>query len=338
MLRMARPSTALLVPLFALTSGRANAAAFTCDLAEEVYEEALGETSGRPVFLRICTAQDGAAHRALVRVNWQAADGEQDVWQTLVEGSVEAAAGAWTPTLTEGRLTLRRPSGGPMDPLDQYTIESWVWKDGSRRFEDHEKVTTSPWSEGKARLDAALAAGDLDGARAVVATLGTTPNGGITWLDDQIFLDFLAVASAEARARHRRLDAEGAAEIAWRTLADPPVTSPDATPRTGELVICRDLAPSCVGKGSFNDLPATVEVANQLAALAFFLAQGERPEAALALLDPLLAAFPLSGALERTRGDALWAADRQDAARESWRKAQRLGVSLDRKTRRRLGD
>lgn len=336
---MARALVVLVPALAALVLAPARASSFTCEQAEEVYEEALGETGGRPVFLRVCTSPSGEhAHRALVLINWQAADGDQDVWQTLVDGPAEAPAGAWTPTLADGLLTLRRPSGGPMDPLDQYTIETWTWKDGARRFDDHTKITTSPWAEGKAALDAALEAGDLGRARELVGKLGTTPNGGITWLDDEIYLQFLAVAGDQALRRHRLFDTEGAAAIAYEILANPPLSSPESSPRTGQLVICRELAPTCTGKGSFNDLPASVEVANQLSALAFFLARGDQPEAALSLLDPLLATFPRSGALERTRGDALWALGREDEARASWRRAAELGVALDRRTRRRMGD
>lgn len=311
--------------------------AFSCDTAEEVYEESLGELSGRPVFLRICTAPvDGAGQRALARVNWQAADGEADVWQTLVDGPAEAPAGNWTPTLEDGLLTLRRPSGGPADPQDQYTIETWRWREGNRRFEEHTVTVTSPWSLGMAELDRAFEAGDLEAARAVVARVGTTPNGGLTWVDDEIYLRFLAVAHEAALRRHRLWDDEGAAEIAWRVLADPPVTAPRASPNPGELVICRDLAPACAGEGQFVDLPRSVEVANRLAALAFVLAEGGRPEAALSLLDPLLAAFPLSGGLERTRADALWASDRKEEARQSYQKAAALGVTPDRRMKRRM--
>lgn len=339
MLVMLSLTTTLLLPLIALASGRAEAATgFSCEIAEEVYEEALGEAGGRPVFLRVCTSDEGQGHRALALVNWQAPDGQQDVWQTLVDSVVEAPAGAWTPTLQDGLLTLRRPSGGEADPLDQYTIETWRWKDSSYRFDDHTELTTSPWSEGKAKLDAALARGDMDGARAAVAALGTTPNGGITWLDDAIYLDFLKLAEKQARARHRLFDDEGAAAIAWRVLADPPVSSPEPSPRPGELVICKGLAKTCEGVGSFNDLPATAEAANPLAALAFYLAEGDQPEQALALLDPLMLAFPLSGGLEITRGDALWAMDRKDEARAAWRHAVELGATLSRKTARRLGD
>lgn len=336
---MALPTTLLLVPLVAKAPLRApQAPRSPCDDAEEVYEDQLGDIDARPVFLRICTTSQGDdTQRALVMINWQAPEGQQDVWQTLLDGAATAPAGIWSPSLQDGTLTLRYPSGRRGDPTDQYTIETWRWQSGSRRFDDHQTVTTSPWSEGKARLDAALSKGDLAAARAEVATLGTTPNGGVTWLDQEIYLDFLKVAEAQAQRRHRLWDEEGAAQIAWDILADPPLSSHLDAPTGGGLVICKGLVASCTGKGNFNELPRAAEVANHLAALAFYLAQGGRPEAALAVLDPLLAAFPLSGDLERTRGDAFWALDRKDEARASWRRAVELGASLPKKTVKRLG-
>lgn len=335
---MALPTALLLVPLAAKAPLRAPQATRTpCDDAEEVYEDELGEIDARPVFLRICTTPRDDAQHALVMINWQAAEGQEDVWQTLLDGPAGAPAGIWTPSLENGTLTLRYPSGRQGDPADQYTIETWRWQSGTRRFDSHQTVVTSPWSEGKARLDAALAKGDLVAARGEVARLGTTPNGGITWLDAEIYLDFLKVAEDQAQRRHRLWDEEGAAQIAWDILADPPLTSHLDAPEEGGLVICKGLVVSCTGKGSFNELPRTAEVANPLAALAFYLARGGKADAALSLLNPLLTAFPLSGDLERIRGDAYWELDRKDEARASWRHAVELGATLPKKTVKRLG-
>lgn len=323
--------------LFSLGAPAA-AASFSCEIAEEVYEESLGELSGRPLHLRVCTAPDGAdAQRTLVLVHWQAPEGEDDVWQTLLDDRALAPAGAYAPTLEDGVLTLRHPSGRREDPADQVTVDTWRWHEANRRFEDHARRITSSWSEGKARLDALLAAGDLAGARAEVAKLGTTPNAGLTWLDDPIYLDFLEVARREALRRHRLLDREGAAALAWEILANPPVTSPDATPKPGQIVICRDLQPTCEGEGTFNDLPAEPAVGNTLASLAFFLARGEDPGAALPLLDQLLSFFPTSGQLEVLRGEVFWELDRRDEAAAAWRRAAELGVTLPNKLRRRAG-
>lgn len=325
--------------LLAPWTGARAATAFSCDRAEEVYEELLGEVDGQPLHLRVCTSPEGDAQRTLILSHWTAPEGEaSDVWQTLFDGSATPVAGAYTLHLEDGRLTLFYPSGTADDPEGQVTTDTWTWSGERRHFEGMKRLTTSPWAERKASFDAAVASGDAEAARVALQALGATPNGGRTWLDDELYTTYLGVVQAEALRRHRLFDAAGAASLAWTALADPPVTSPEAAPREGQLVICRDLAPTCSGKGSFNDLPADAAHANVLAALAFVIARGEQPERALPLLDVLLAAFPGSGDLYRIRGDAQWEAGREDAARESWRRARDLGVALPRKTARRLGD
>ena len=311
---------------------------FSCDSAEEVYEELVGEVSGQPLHLRICTSADGDAQRTLILSHWTAPEGEaQDVWQTLFDGSARPVAGAYTVSLDGPKLTLFYASGSAMDPEGQVTTDTWTWGEERRSFEGPRSLTTSPWAERLATFEAAVKQGDASAADAALRALGATPNGGKTWLDDELYTRFLGVVRDEALRRHRLFDTEGAAALATAALTDPPVTSPDERPREGQLVICRDLAPTCSGRGAFNDLPADAEHANLLAALAFFVARGPQPASALPLLDQLLARFPDTGSLYQIRGDALWTAGRPDEAREAWRAAQARGVELPRKTRRRLG-
>ena len=309
--------------------------AFSCEEAEEVYEDTLGTIDDRPVRMRVCTLTAGEDVLVLARVNWEAPADEADVWQTLIDGTGYASAGLYTPTLTEGRLTLAAPSAGPADPVGQTTTWTWRWDSKARSFGAPAVVTTSPWAEGKAAVDAALAQGDLAAARAALATLGTSPNGGLTRYDDALYLQYLEAVEREARARHRRLDREGAAALAYDALANPPLTSPDATPHPGELVLYVGLGSS----GAFNDLPLTADTANRVSALAFYLARGGQPQAALAVLDPILAHFPDSGGLILTRADARWALGQEDAARQDYQRARALlgEAALSRSQRRRAG-
>ena len=329
--------------VFALSSGARAASSFSrefsCDTAEEVYEEHLGELDGQPLQLRICTAPDGESQRTLILSHWTAPEGEaSDVWQTLFDGHAPPVAGAYTPNLSGSELTLFYPSGLSGDPDGQVTTDTWTWTEKQRQFGAPRRVTTSPWAERLARFDEAAARGDVAEADAALRALGATPNGGKTWLDDELYTRFLVVVKDEAIRRHRLFDADGAARLALSALTDPPVTSPEERPKPGQLVICRDLSASCSGVGSFNDLPADGAHANLLAALVFIVARGEAPEKALTLLDGLLSAFPESGDIYRIQGDALWASERPDEARAAWRTAQALGVVLSKKTSRRLGD
>lgn len=325
--------------LFSWSGGARAAAAFSCDRAEEVYEELLGDLDGQPLHLRICTSGEGEAQRTLILSHWTAPEGEaSDVWQTLFDGVAVPVAGAYTPSLDGLTLTLFYASGAPSDPEGQVSTDSWTWSAKSRQFGAPKRLTTSPWAERLARFDQAVARGDAAEADQALRALGATPNGGKTWLDDELYTRFLGVVKDEAVRRHRLFDAEGAAALALSALTDPPITSPEATPRPGQLVICRDLSAACEGVGSFNDLPADGAHANVLAALAFIISRGEAPEKALNLLDGLLTAFPESGDIYRIQGDALWAAARPDEARAAWRRAQGLGVVLSKKTLRRLGD
>lgn len=325
-----------------LTLGIAQATAgdaFSCDAAEEVVEENLGELNDRPLRARICSAsQAGDLHRVLVRVQWEAPVEEDAVWQTLKDSTGTVPAGAYALVLDGASLTLSYGSGTTLDPQGQLTRDTWRWDPKLRQFTDHQSLTSSAWADGRAAVEAALARGDLPAARAAMATMGATPNGGHDYYDDVFFLEILTATEAQARRLHRLGRAEEAASLVVDLLRDPPVTSPAAEPRAGELVFCRDLAARCAGPGAFNDLPLDMPTANLAAALAFYLERGGQDAAAVHLLEQVLVPYPTSAEVHLSLADALWDLDRPDEARDHYRRYVELrpNVKVSRRVSRRL--
>lgn len=314
------------------------ARALTCAEAEEVYEEDLGDLSGRPVQIRICTAPVGERQRVHVQTRWIPAGEDDAVIQHLLDDLGPAVAGAFLPSLEGDVLRLSWPSTEALEPLGQTTTAVWRWDERTRRFGAPTLSRTSPWAEGLARVQIALEDGDFAAARSAVSALGTTPNGGKTWEEDTLFLDFLAAANRVARGKARLFDNKGAAAVVADVLLNPPVVAHEQRPSTEGLVLCRGLALRCEQPGSFNDLPATVEVANQLSAAAFYLARGKQPGEAVQLLQTVLGRFGASPDLQLLYADALWAAERREEAAAAYRTYAKMeGAETVRRVRKRSG-
>lgn len=331
----------VLLPLLILTGLPARPAApFSCDDALEVVDEHLGELNERPLRARVCTsplADD--RHQVLVRVHWEAPLDDEPVWQTLLSGEAAAPAGGYAIMLDGAALSLSYASGSATDPAGQLTRETWRWDPQQRQFVDHQSTTSSAWADGRAAVEKALAEGDLAAARAAMAGMGATPNGGHDWYDDPFFREILIATEASARRIYRLGRAEEAAALVADVLQNPPVTSPASTPRPGELVFCRDLQPTCAGAGAFNDLPLDMDTANLAVALAHYLGRGGQDQAAASLLQQVLVPFPTSADVHLALADALWDLDRHDEARAHYRRFVELrpNEKLSRKQRRRLG-
>lgn len=310
----------------------------TCAEAEEEYEADVGELSDRPLQIRICTAPQGDLQRVHIQTRWTPEGEADEVVQNLHDDVDVSPAGAYEASVVDDTLHLTWPSAGPLDPTGQTTTAIWRWNAQTHRFGDIDLHTTSPWAEGVLRVQDALARGDFAAARAEVMALGTTPNGGKTWEDNDRFLDFLSTALQVAHGRARLFDAKGAAAVVADILDNPPVTSHKAHPDPGDLVLCRGLASPCDAPGSFNALPASVDLANQLTAAAFYLAHGKRPDQALTLLRLVLGHYGATPELQLLYADTLWDADRRDeaaAAYEAYNAMQ--GAQPSRRAARRAG-
>lgn len=310
----------LLLALAAAPNPAAAPRPFTCDDAMEVVDEALGDLNERPLRARICTAPEGDQMRALIRVNWEAPMGEDEVWQTLLDTTTTADAGAYTVVLRGAELTLAWSSGASFDPQDQLTRMTWRWNPGTRQFGELVSVTSSAWADGRAAIDKALSKGDIREASAQIAALGATPNGGRTWFDDELYLSLLRGVEAQGRKLHMLRRDKEAAALVLDVLARPPITAPYATPKADQWVLCGDLSARCEGEGHFNDLPIDTDTANLLVACAFYLERGEQDAAAVSLLSQVLDRFPTSADVHRSMGDALWDLGRLDEARVSYRR------------------
>lgn len=87
----------------------------------------------------------------------------------LYRGLGDAPARSYRARLNGDTLVLRYPCAGRFDPPDQECIERWdLSRRRPRRLSRRQR---SPWSENLERLDAALAAGDLEAARLILRQL-----------------------------------------------------------------------------------------------------------------------------------------------------------------------
>lgn len=326
--------------ILTLLSAAPAAAAFSCDDALEQVEEHLGDLDGRPLRARLCTnpAAEGQ-HQTLLQVHWEAPLTEAEVWQDLRDGLGPAAAGDWVLSLAGPVLTASYPSGVGDNPSDQRTRETWRWDFGARRFGQHTLEARSPWSEGIAAMNAALDRGDLDAARAALAEVGPSPDGGRSSKAEEIYLRFLQVTVDQAMKLHRAWQDPAAAALVSDLLQRAPVSSPTAAPAPDQLALCVDGSRTCEGLGRFIAVPRDAKTGNLLAAAAFALEQGERDAEALPLLDLLLKTWPQSPALYLTRADALWDLGREEEARQEYRRyrAMQPGGEEPKRIRKRLG-
>lgn len=254
---------------------------------------------------------DGGMHTC-VNAAWTAADGtmlRQPLVVTTLPGKVKLHR--------EGDdIVLVHPGGAEDTPGTTYTVR-FTFHDGAQRFLAGEAEKSDPWMTSMATLDARLAAGDLLGARAAVATM--EPTSAESRAEVQWHWVRGACALAEAMEKEGRLETAGI--VAMSSLAHPPMQPPRAVPK-GHLVF----PASALAPGGHGDwvLPADDATVAALDGCAAGLMAGGYEEAALALSKIVVSFEPRHVAAQVRVGDALWSSGREEEARGHYHAAMSL--------------
>jgi tetratricopeptide (TPR) repeat protein len=249
-------------------------------------------------------------------LHWTEPGSSQEKNQLLFEGLGTAAASDYRFTATGDGFTLAYPSGNRFESESQRTDETWRWDSKQGRFVKTGSHTTSPYAQATARIEKALARGDLSAARNELARLGEPPEAGPTPPDALWFTRFLEATHRKATELHKRGELEAAAALVASLIHSPPVHSSLAAPDKKLFILCAGASRRQECGRTFNALPPTPEMAARLDDLAFFLEQGGYDAYAEPLLRQVLQFHPERLPAWLHLADALWDLDETAEARE----------------------
>lgn len=220
---MLQPGLILLALLF-LFPLNAGADPVVWTSSDTIVTRELGRVSGRSL-IAIRREQAGAGADLLtirVSLQWQGPDLTPRE-HILTEGNVAHDIALENISVSGQTLTYVVQPTSRYEEEGSYTRVTLRYRERPGDFVETRRVTQAPYSEARKTLEALLKRGKFEAARALIEVMGTTPNGGHTNLDVELFGLFLQATVREVgtATRHGRIDE--AAALALSLVTEPPV-------------------------------------------------------------------------------------------------------------------
>jgi len=315
-----RPATVLLTTL-SLAASPARADRFECPRESTPSRADLGEIDGGEVTWWACDeAASGGEYFGESRLIWT--DEREGTRVRKVTGWGMSAADSIEARREGDRFVLEIPRWDRAAWEGERQVEIWRWDAKKRDFVLEKSAITSAYGEHLDRMKAYLKKGDFMLANGLLARVGTSPNGGFEYLDEEVYLYFLEAYLVRGRGLNARNKKDEAALAVGQALRWPPTNSAhrDDKPPRGTVVI-EHLDNHRPGAPHFVALapdPAAVKALGEAARI--LIEGGARDDISLAvgLLDQLVR-------LDRARpedrlqlADGLWAMEQKRAARDQY--------------------